>query len=361
MLNCIKLKTLIMMKWLRFNRLRADVESALNQMWYWGKYSRFSDALQPVAMIFSLFSRARRWGYRLFKRCSLDVPIIVVGNLTVGGVGKTPFVIALARALTQQGLRVGIVSRGYGAKLKRFPHHVLLTDSSVMVGDEPLLMAKRTACPVVISPVRMDAVRKLLSCNAIDVVISDDGLQHYAMARSLEIVVVDGMRQFGNERCLPAGPLRESLERLREVDFIVVNGSQPLVSFSSKVFHLETKIHEPRQLNNDVTIAWGALKPPIAAVAAIGHPERFFSSLKGLNIAYQPYIFSDHHFFCADDFKIMEKTVLMTEKDAVKCTSFCTDNMYYVPIEIQWDQHFWQAFWGKLQPHLSVRVGEDRF
>lgn len=330
--------------------LRQYIENRLNRMWYQAGRSLLSDALLPIAMLFQCTASARRYLYTKLKPpAPITIPIIVVGNLTVGGVGKTPFVIALAKALQAEGVRVGVVSRGYGASVKHFPHDVQLTDSAASVGDEPLLIAKRAACPVVIAPKRMDAVNFLLKYHQPQVILSDDGLQHYAMGRAIEIVLIDGVRQLGNQRCLPSGPLRESVKRLRKVDFIMVNGDQTIPDCDQTVYHMQLQASEPKQLETDVAIAWQKLDQPVIAVAGIGHPERFFSTLKMLNISHQAHAFPDHHAFCAEDFARFDKTVLMTEKDAVKCARFRTKNMYYLPVEAIWSQAFWCAFWEKLQ------------
>ncbi len=328
--------------------LRNCLEKKINRMWYQHGHSLLSDVLLPIAMIFKYLASVRRF---IYKRSAspITTPIIVVGNLTVGGVGKTPFVIALAKALQAEGVRVGIVSRGYGARVKHFPHHVQLTDSASCVGDEPLLIAQHTACPVVIAPKRTEAVHFLLKNHQPQVILSDDGLQHYAMKRTLEIVLIDGVRQLGNQRCLPSGPLREPVKRLQEVDFIVMNGHQQMQDCDQPIYHMQLQASEPRQLGTNKVVAWQDLAQPITAIAGIGHPERFFSTLQTLNIPHQAYAFPDHHAFSAQDFAKFDKTVLMTEKDAVKCAPFGTKNMYYLPIEAVWSQAFWRAFWEKLQ------------
>ncbi|MBA2656017.1 MAG: tetraacyldisaccharide 4'-kinase [Tatlockia sp.] len=294
--------------------------------------------LWPFSLVFQAISQLRRAYYLAFAQHKFPVPIIVVGNLTVGGVGKTPLVIALAKKMQEQGLRVGIVSRGYGAKLKQFPHEISKEDSAIEVGDEPLMIAQKIECPVVIAPKRVQAVRYLLDKYQSQVIISDDGLQHYAMGRAIEIVVVDGSRHFGNGLCLPAGPLRERPGRLGKADMIVVNGGEMPGAYPMAL--------EPTQLTHLLTgklTAIEQLPMPVAAVAAIGHPQRFFTTLQNLGIAIIKYPLPDHYRFSINDMQFAEKTVIMTEKDAVKCRLFAADSWYFLPVEAKLSDSFWQA------------------
>jgi len=314
---------------------------SLNAFWYSQHPLRW--LLWPLSLFYRCITWIRRGYLQWVMQCQFDVPIIVVGNLTVGGVGKTPLVIALAQALTKKGLRVGIVSRGYGASIKVFPHEVKGEDAAKLVGDEPLLIAKKTGCPVVIAPKRVSAVQYLLHHHQSQIIISDDGLQHYAMGRAIEIAVIDGERWFGNGLCLPAGPLRESPKRLNQVDLIVVNGADPGMLHSAH--RMDLVVGSLTQLGSNRLIPYDQLPKPIAAVAGIGHPERFFSSLKMLGISFKPYPFTDHHAFVKQDFVNLEKTVVMTEKDAVKCLPFATETMYFLPVDAMLSECFWTALW----------------
>ena len=320
--------------------------------------------LFPLTLLYNMIVYFRRRFLQQFCQQHFPVPIIVVGNITVGGVGKTPFVIALAKQLQTQGIRVGIVSRGYGAGVSHFPHEVGLLDDAAHVGDEPLLLAKKTGCPVVIAPKRVEAVRYLLDKYQSQVVISDDGLQHYAMGRAVEIVVMDGVRGVGNGLCLPAGPLREGIGRLLEADFIVVNGASSQGGFQSRqlnkilnqsqgstLFRMDLLPGEMMGLVGGKPIKLTELKFPIAAVAAIGHPERFFSLLKSMGLTFNAYPFVDHHQFHPEELDVRERVVVMTEKDAVKCESFATDRMYFLPVEAKVEDKFWDALW--LHEHLQ--------
>ncbi|MDF2868209.1 MAG: lipid-A-disaccharide kinase, partial [Gammaproteobacteria bacterium] len=194
------------------------------RLWY--GHNKLVYLLLPFSWLYRLIIALRRYGYKkdIFKSFTASVPVIVVGNITVGGTGKTPLVVALAHFLKQQGYKPGIVSRGYGGQAESYPKFVNANSNPLQVGDEPLLIAKNTHCPVVVDPKRVRAVQTLLYRFACDIVISNDGLQHYALARTIEIAVIDGARRFGNAHCLPAGPLREPITRLRTIDFIVCNG-----------------------------------------------------------------------------------------------------------------------------------------
>ena len=251
----------------------------LDKLWYTRHPLRW--LLFPFSLVYQAITVMRRFYLQRFCQQPCSVPIIVVGNLTVGGVGKTPLVIALAQQLQLRGLRVGIVSRGYGATVADFPHEVSVDETAIHVGDEPLLLARKTACPVVIAPDRVQAVRYLLDKYQSQVIISDDGLQHYKMGRAIDIAVIDGIRGLGNGLSLPAGPLRESSKRLQTVDFVVVNGG----SWPGG-YRMDLQPSELTQLINGKTIRVADLSCPVAAVAAIGHPQRFFATLQALCVTF---------------------------------------------------------------------------
>lgn len=328
---------------------RARCRTWVTALWYGDYPVRY--LLWPASVVFQVLSRARR-AWLEWRREPLSVPVIVVGNLTVGGVGKTPLVIALAQYLSAQGLRVGVVSRGYGAHIRQFPHCVRAEDEAWQVGDEPKLLAMRTACPVVIAPQRLQAVNYLLQHHRSQVIISDDGLQHYAMPRTVEIVVVDGMRGMGSGLCLPAGPLREPLQRLQQANFMVVNGEQSVHTLSLKhehAYQMMLQADLPRSLTGESVASWEAFPMPCSAVAGIGHPERFFALLNQLGVVFQPHKFADHHEFSQYDLAGLRKPVIMTEKDAVKCRAFATDAMYYLPVEAKLSDEFWTKIWGHIK------------
>ncbi|MCX7117475.1 MAG: tetraacyldisaccharide 4'-kinase [Legionellales bacterium] len=321
----------------------------VDKVWYGHHPVRW--LLWPFANIYRVLIYVRRH-YLQYRQRPSAVPIIVVGNLTVGGAGKTPLVIALVKYLQAEGHRVGVVSRGYGSSADAFPLEVSAHTLVALAGDEPLLIARKTGSPVVIAPHRVDAVAYLLKQHAIDVVISDDGLQHYAMGRSIEIAVIDGLRGLGNGLCLPAGPLRESSKRLHEVDLLVVNGPGEPLGQDVQVYRMDMVPGDIKSLLSDTISPSSALIQPVAAVAGIGHPGRFFTTLKALGLSFRAYVFPDHHPFQIKDFAVSEKTVVMTEKDAVKCESFATDAMYYLPVEATIEDSFWEVFGALLKKYL---------
>ena len=332
----------------------------------WKKYSSFIEKLWygdhlacwlllPLSLIYRMIVALRRRFLLRFRQQQFAVPIIVVGNLTVGGAGKTPMVIALARQLQARGLRVGIVSRGYGSQVKQYPHHVNIADKAALVGDEPLLLARKTGCPVVIAPKRTEAVQYLLDRYQSQIIISDDGLQHYAMGRAIEIVVIDGQRGLGNGFCLPAGPCRENRQRLRQADFIVVNGALDVCDVSMESsYRMNLTPGELTMLRSGKVLKLSELNYPVAAVAAIGNPQRFFLTLAAMDIAFKAYPFPDHHQFKPEELNLAEKTVVMTEKDAVKCQPFATDSMCFLPVEAAIEDRFWNTLWlhEQLQGHI---------
>ena len=333
------------------------MQTVIKQIWY--KNTPISWVLVPFAWIYQGVCSLRRVYLTRCRQRTFTVPVIVVGNITLGGVGKTPLVIELAKKFSEKGLKVGIVSRGYGARTRIFPHAVKPTSQSDEVGDEPLLIARRTACPVIIDPNRVAAIDYLLKNYPCDVVISDDGLQHYAMGRSLEIVVVDGARGFGNGRCLPAGPLREPINRIKQSDFVVINGAEKRQNIDSGSVRQYSMTLVPGPL---VSLMDGKQYPidfftvPIAAVAAIGNPQRFFLTLKNLGCKIHEYPFSDHYFFKPEDFNFSEEVIVMTEKDAVKCKQFARKNWFYLPVEVKLSEDFWQAIFSNLQLKRLVPV-----
>ncbi len=261
-------------------------------------------------------------------------PVIVVGNLTAGGNGKTPVVIWLVQALQQRGLRAGVVSRGYGGKAERYPLLVTAETPTAQAGDEPVLIAERTQVPVAVAPQRRMAVEALLAAHDLDVIVTDDGLQHYALQRDREIVVVDGVRRFGNGWWLPAGPMRERASRLADVNAVIVNGGEAQGQEIAMTL-------QPGLAVNLLTGATATLDqlPAIVAMAGIGHPPRFFNTLKqqGVNPVAE-IAFADHHAFSEDELGLLtqaDQCLLMTEKDAVKCRRFARANWWYLPVDAQ--------------------------
>lgn len=302
---------------------------------FWYKKHPLSLCLAPLGWLFCSIVGLRRLAYRsgLRKIRWFPLPVIVVGNITVGGTGKTPLVAWLARFLEAQGYRPGIVCRGYRGKASHWPQQVRSDADPQTVGDEAVVLARRGGCPVVADPNRLAAVEALLSHTDCNLVISDDGLQHLALGRHIEIAVVDGIRRHGNGRCLPAGPLREPIARLQEVDLIVTNGLAGRGEYPMKLRAGAAKNvrdeREERPLSR-------FRETPVHAVAGIGHPERFFEELKHAGLYLIPHAFADHHDYRREDIRFNDRLpVIMTEKDAVKCVSFAESRHWYIPVEAE--------------------------
>jgi tetraacyldisaccharide 4'-kinase len=314
----------------------------LTELWY-SEPARPS-LLQPLAWAYGAALGLRRRAYcsGWLRTHSAGKPVVVVGNLTVGGTGKTPLTIWLARELSARGLRVGIVSRGYGGTGSTSPRLVDAQGQWRDFGDEALILARRSGCPTVVAVDRVAAARTL-AARGVDVIVADDGLQHLRLARDCEIVVIDGARGFGNGRLLPAGPLREGPGRLARADAVVVNGTAGQVSLAPPMpagtaFAMVLRATEAVRLD-------GLEAPrPIAsfrgervhAVAGVGNPARFFATLRGFGLTLIEHPFPDHHPFAAAELAFGDELpVLMTEKDAVKCAAFANPRLWYVPVAAQ--------------------------
>ncbi len=256
----------------------------------------------------------------------LAVPVVIVGNITVGGTGKTPLIIALCEMLTQKGLKVGVVSRGYGARIEG-EHTVLDNDPVDISGDEPLLIKQRTGCDVVTGINRVAAARQLHAESACDLILSDDGMQHYRLGRDIEIAVIDADRKFGNGFCLPAGPLREPVSRLKQVDMQITHGA------TDNDYQFELEITEAVNLVTNERRQLAAFSgSQVHAVAGIGHPQRFFDQLRSKGLTLNEHAFADHYRYNKTDLEFNDDLpVLMTEKDAVKCSLFQNQNLWSVP------------------------------
>jgi tetraacyldisaccharide 4'-kinase len=324
------------------------VQQRLTALWY--REHSPAALLEPLAALYGAIVGARRRCYAAgWRRAgSAGKPVVVVGNLTVGGTGKTPLTLWLAQALTGAGLKVGIVSRGYGRGGQGIQR--VATDASWrVVGDEPLLLARRSGCLTVVGADRLAAARSIAP--EVDVILCDDGLQHLRLARDFEIVVVDGARGFGNRRLLPAGPLREPLGRLARADAIVVNGdaSHPSLARLARgdAFVLQLAMREVLPLapqQSPRTLAAFA-SATVHAVAGIGNPGRFFAALRAHGLTLIEHAFPDHHAFKAAELDFADELpILMTEKDAVKCTSFANPRLWYVPVSAQFEPTAGHAF-----------------
>ncbi len=263
------------------------------------------------------------------------VPLIVVGNITVGGTGKTPLILWLIEHLRARGLRVGVISRGYGAKPPSLPWRVRPGQSASEVGDEPLLIVERTGVALMIDPERARAAQALLQAEPIDILLSDDGLQHYRLARDLELVLVDAARGLGNGRCLPAGPLREPVERLQSVDAVLFNGQS---KDSAQGYGFSLRPLALVRLCDEQALPLSHLPDgqTVHAVAGIGNPGRFFTTLEGLNWRPVPHPFADHARYAPEDLRFVpELPLVMTEKDAVKCRSFASSGWFYLRVQAE--------------------------
>ncbi|MDW6003690.1 tetraacyldisaccharide 4'-kinase [Vibrio mangrovi] len=295
-----------------------------------GKF--LAPVLWPLSRLYRVVSESRKKAYQQGRKATYraPVPVIVVGNITAGGNGKTPIVVWLVEALQQMGMTPGVISRGYGGKAPQYPL-LLKQDTPVEhCGDEPKLIYQRTGAPVAVAPRRADAVKALLS-QGVNVVVADDGLQHYALERDVEIVVVDGQRRFGNQQFIPYGPLRESLHRLETVDFVITNGGEPgsdeipMTLAPQQAVNLCSGIRKDvKQLNR------------LSAVAGIGNPSRFFQTLSQLGASLvATREFADHYQYSSSDIEGLSQEaehIIMTEKDAVKCRSFAKENWWYLPV-----------------------------
>ena len=307
-----------------------SLQSRMARLWYGG--DPLAVLLAPLSWLYRLALACRRLMYSagILPVSRLAVPVIVVGNLTLGGTGKTPLVIWLARYLQARSYKPGIVSRGYGRVTQRQPRRVEPDGDPALAGDEPVLLAQRTGCPVMVAPDRVKAAQTLLRQTECDVLLCDDGLQHTGLARDVEIAVIDGERRFGNGYCLPAGPLREPRARLSTVDLIVANGRASTGEYLMEYTNLPvTSLDggEERELSH-------FRQQAVHAVAAIGNPARFFSMLRRNGITIEAHAFPDHHGFRRAELEFGDGApVLMTEKDAVKCRDFRLDNAWYVPID----------------------------
>lgn len=329
--------------------------------WYAPRLSPLTVLLWPLSIVFRVGVALRRALFRLGIRRSdrLPVPVVVVGNITAGGAGKTPLALALADALAQRGRHPGLVSRGYGGS-NVAPRAVRTGDDPHEVGDEPLILA-RTGFPVWIGHRRAGAARALLRAHPeVDVVIADDGLQHYALARNAEIVVVDGARGLGNGLMLPAGPLREPAARLAEADAVVRLMPHAAPASAAGGGRETTMSLEPLPWRNLVHPGLAAdprgWQPgSVHAIAGIGHPQRFFDLLRGMGIAATCRAFPDHHRFAPGDLDCPGATaILMTEKDAVKCAAFADDRCWCLPVEGRVDPALIDLIFARLHGHQAA-------
>ena len=331
-----------------------SIEQRIVKSWYTDQ--PWLKLLAPLSWLYSRLATSRR-DKQIGQQIKFSVPVIVVGNISVGGTGKTPLIIALARALQSKGYRPGVISRGYGGKAV-YPLLVQADTSPQQCGDEPKLINLQTGCPVVVDPDRNSAVSHLLQNSDCDLILSDDGLQHYRLHRDMELVVVDGERGFGNGKLLPQGPLRELPDRLNSVDFVIANGDWAKPSLDNIQLHSMLLSPEiPVKLDDwfyqRTTLR--ALEKNIAvnAVAGIGNPQRFQQTLQKMGYKPTLYPFSDHHQFTPDNLKFDNANpIIMTAKDAVKCGQFAElltrDDLWVVDVEAQLADDFYRPFLSRI-------------
>ncbi len=307
---------------------------------YWDGRNLVAFTLLPLSWLFCLVAWLRRQAYRggLLRSARLPVPVIVVGNITVGGTGKTPLTVWLCRHARGLGYKPGILIRGYGGKARDWPRSVYPDSDPAEVGDEAVLLARRTGAPVMAGAKRVDSGLRLLQETDCDLLIADDGLQHYGLRRDLEIAVIDTVRGLGNGFCLPAGPLRERESRLKSVDLVLYNGSAPGAGMGMQLqAEHALRLRDPE----DVRPLESFRNIRVTAVAGIGNPGRFFGLLRGLGIEVTERAYPDHHAFQAADLERREGiALLMTEKDAVKCTAWADTDCWYVPVRAVPDERF---------------------
>ena len=311
------------------------------------KFGLANFLLLPFSVVFFIFCNMRLWLYKLglLKVNVSPLPVIVVGNITAGGTGKTPIVIAIANYFVSQNKKVGIVSRGYGGKYTQESMEVTLLSDPIECGDEPLLIKQLTEVPVVVAKKRSSAIEFLIKNYLLDMIISDDGLQHYSMGRDIEIAVIDGHNRLGNGWFLPAGPLREAKRRLKSVDFIINNGSSADGEVSSQLeaeSYTNLLTSETKKLDYFKNIN-------CYAVAGIGSPENFYKMLEDQGAKLTTKSFPDHHLFIKDDLLFKEDyPILMTAKDCVKCKHFATSQMWYLNVSAKLSLDFYEQLESKL-------------
>jgi tetraacyldisaccharide 4'-kinase len=274
----------------------------------------------------------------------LPVPVIVVGNISIGGTGKTPVIQALASHLMQRGYRPGIISRGHGARQQTFPARVPASANPQQYGDEPALLAHSTSCPVVIDPDRVRAAHYLLETTDCNLILSDDGLQHYRLARDIEIIVLDGERGLGNGHCLPAGPLREPAARLAEGALLLCNGCENDAVPTASVMQLASRQWRHLQSGRTQAVTKALPFSKVHAVAGIGNPQRFFNTLESLDLTIESHAFPDHHAFTPDELAFNDELpIVMTSKDAIKCQAWANPRIWVLDVQAQLPDDFIEA------------------
>lgn len=341
-------------------KLKNNFRESVEKRWY-GRPGLLK-ILSPLERLFKTMAEKRRVSHTQ-QSVKVSAPVIVVGNISVGGTGKTPVLVALVKLLQKSGYKPGVVSRGYGRKSQK---PCLLVTSHVVAqecGDEPALIFQQTGCSVVVDEDRVKAAEFLLNTQACDIILTDDGLQHYRLQRDLEIAVVDGGRLFGNEHLLPVGPLREPVSRLNSVNWVLVN--IPANIDDTKTLDIEAEQHQvyiqPVSISNVKSgrrLPIGHLREmeDLHAIVGLGNPEKFFATLDALSLTYTKHVFPDHHDYTEEEFEqFAAKNVIMTDKDAVKCDGFASETMYSLNVELALPHEFSESFLKK----VSELIPED--
>lgn len=326
--------------------------AAFEALWYRKPWCYLGYLLLPLAWLYRGVTALFAY-WKKKQRITFKVPLIVIGNLTTGGTGKTPALIALTQFLQQEGFKVGVVSRGYKSKAERAMKPTLVDahHDAATIGDEPLLIYQKTLAPMAIHANRNRAVQALLQAHLdLDLIFSDDGLQNPALTRDLEIVIIDAVRRFGNKLTLPAGPLREPLKRLQSIDYCLVNGEE--FEFRPLGFR---KLNEP----DAPLLPTLPAAENLYAVTGIGHPARFFKTLSNLGLQFQTLTFPDHHAFQPADFKNLKADMLViTEKDAVKCRAFELPQAYVLEMQAHFPTAFLNDFLAKVRYTVEQKKSE---
>ena len=316
----------------------------------WQKRGVYAWLMLPLSLLYCLVMILRReaYGSGLLKASRIGKPVIVVGNLSVGGTGKTPLVIWLANQLARQGIKPAVISRGYGGRAKNFPLLVTAESYAAMTGDEPAMIARSLGCPVVIDPDRVAAANWLVERDLCDVIISDDGLQHLALGRDLEIAVIKSDMIAGNGLCLPAGPLRESKSRLKSVDVVISREKKSaLTEYTMEILPGECSRLDSPAMRLPLSAFWNS---PVHAIAGIGNPEGFFCSLRTAGLEIIPHPFPDHYDYTPADISFTDGLpVIMTEKDAIKCREFPTRNHWAVTVSVEVEEGILNAVLEKIK------------
>ena len=342
---------------------RGKLETWINKVWYGGSYAYI--LLLPLTLIFVLVAATRRFLYRrgILGSTKIPVPVIIIGNIAVGGAGKTPITLWLAKHLKSRGMNPAIISRGYGGSTTTSSVHVTADSDPASVGDEPVLLARRSGCPVFVDSDRVQGASSAFHHGA-DVIISDDGLQHYRLQRDFEIAVVDGSRGFGNGFLLPAGPLREPQSRLDTVDRVLV---QEVRGKRDRRKSGDRDTHFSLTGNLLVRVADGSTREiseltgnEVRAVAGISNPERFFATLQSYHLQVLMHPLPDHALLKESDLNFDDDLdVIVTEKDAVKCKSIAHDRLWYLPVSVVFDDGEDMRWMDALHAKLQSSVSQD--